>query len=279
MLARDQTDEWKGWMQLMILIYHYLGASGVTGIYNYIRVCVASYLFMTGFGHTIFFYKKGDFGYKRVAAVMVRLNLLTCLLAYVMDTDYLFYYFAPLVSFWFMFIYLTMWIGNKYNQSTEFITTKILLCSALAYALVNFYGPFETIFYVLEKLFHIHWNLTEWRFRVALDMWIVPVGMLFSILFLKAQEQQIDKHEHWEFGKQIGLLLCNLVLVVYTFFEVTFDSKIDYNRWHPIVSAAPILAFVFLRNGSSYLRRTHSRLFAFIGQCSLETFILQYHIW
>lgn len=44
---RDQTEEWKGWMQVMFVWYHYFAAEEW---YNYIRVCVACYVWMTGFG-------------------------------------------------------------------------------------------------------------------------------------------------------------------------------------------------------------------------------------
>lgn len=46
-LFSDQTEEWKGWMQVMFVWYHVFAAKEW---YNWIRVYIAAYVWMTGFG-------------------------------------------------------------------------------------------------------------------------------------------------------------------------------------------------------------------------------------
>lgn len=50
-LNRHQTEEWKGWMQIIFLLYHYMHA---TEVYNGIRVMITCYVWLTGFGKLSF---------------------------------------------------------------------------------------------------------------------------------------------------------------------------------------------------------------------------------
>ena len=59
-----------GWMQLVILIYHYTDASHHSiPIYMFVRVLVSSYVFLNGFGHFFYVWLKGDTGIKRFLQV------------------------------------------------------------------------------------------------------------------------------------------------------------------------------------------------------------------
>lgn len=107
-LPRRQTEEWKGWMQIVILVYHYVGASKIVWAYQIARILVGSYVFMTGYGHTLYFLQTRDFSLKRASSVLVRLNLLACLLMYPMGTQWTFYYFPPMVSVYFLIVFTCM---------------------------------------------------------------------------------------------------------------------------------------------------------------------------
>ncbi|KAG0230278.1 hypothetical protein BGW42_001076 [Actinomortierella wolfii] len=277
-LNRDQTDEWKGWMQIVILIYHYVGASKVSAIYNPVRMLVASYLFMTGYGHFVYFYKKADFGFVRVASILARLNLLTVLLTYTMNTTYLSYYFAPLVSFFYIIIYITMRIGHANNKKPWFILTKIVVAAGLTSAIIHTPVVLDTAFDFLRFFYNVEWDAREWRFRLGLDVWIVFVGMAFAYASLKFQESSITAHPQWPLVRTTTIVASVIGLVGYFAVESSMD-KFDYNLKHPYISWIPILCFVVLRNSSQYLRNTTSTMYTFIGKCSLETFIGQFHMW
>ncbi|CAF89002.1 unnamed protein product, partial [Tetraodon nigroviridis] len=184
-LNREQTDEWKGWMQLVILIYHVSGASVFIPVYMHVRVLVAAYLFQTGYGHFSFFWLKGDFSLYRVCQVLFRLNFLVLVLCVVMDRPYQFYYFVPLVTFWFFIIYgtLAMWpqiLQKKANSSgmwymgvlVKLLGLLLFICF-FAFSQVG-EGFFESIFsaWPFSKLFELNGSVREWWFRWKLDRFV-----------------------------------------------------------------------------------------------------------
>ena len=286
-LSRDQTDEWKGWMQFVILIYHYTGMSSVLWVYQIIRLLVASYLFMTGYGHTTYFLKTNNFSLQRIVSTLVRLNLLSCLLAYVMRTDYNFYYFPALSSFWFLVVYLTIRIRHQPNVVPRVLVLKVFISAIVVQLLLQTPGILEVVFELLQKTCKMNVDVHEIRFRLSLDAYVVYIGMFAAILYLQltgglpcsttclaTQIKRIPTAVH------ISAVLASVVIVpAYLVLIQKCPDKYAYNWWHPMISPMPIAAFAILRNATQPLRDFHSGLFAWLGRFSLETFILQYHIW
>eukprot|EP00118_Oscarella_pearsei_P014946 m.131172 g.131172 ORF g.131172 m.131172 type:complete len:778 (+) comp38040_c0_seq18:156-2489(+) len=295
-LNRDQTDEWKGWMQLVILAYHYLGASQDLQVYVWVRVIVAAYLFMSAYGHFNYFWNKGDYSLFRFSQVMLRMNLLTVLLSYIMDRPYQFYYFVPLVSFYFIIVYLTHLVWPQVDASKAkgnvravwIMIIKISLLAVMCFFLWKSQTFFSQLFswWPFVELFRAgkEYGVREWWFRSGLDRFMAPFGMLFALLVLLAKNFKwinTDFHQ-LPFNRLTSWLLLiasSAIILSYGYFSVTCPSKPECNSTHSWLSFLPVLGFVFLRNVPVLLRSRYSVSFAWMGKISLELFIGQYHIW
>jgi hypothetical protein len=80
-------------VQILFLLYHYYEAKEV---YNAIRLFIAAYVWMTGFGNFIYYYKTNDFSVGRFAQMMWRLNFLVTFACIVLRNSYMLYYICPM---------------------------------------------------------------------------------------------------------------------------------------------------------------------------------------
>lgn len=270
-LSRDQTEEWKGWMQFVILIYHWTGAQ-VTPVYVTVRLLVAAYLFQTGYGHTLFFLNKKDFSFNRAASVLLRLNLLTFSLTYIMDTDYMNYYFSPLVSFWFLVVYATLAVGReRCNNDVQLLLVKTFISALLVSGGLLFTPVNKWLFWGLRYAFKVQWSYREWDYRVSLDIFIVYIGMFVAIAYRELQRNLY-------LSLRITLALVGCVAIGAYFHATSGMSHKEYLAWHPYFSIIPVLSFIAMRNVSGNVRNYYSNAMAWLGKCSLETYTLQFHL-
>ncbi|XP_076362337.1 N-acetylneuraminate (7)9-O-acetyltransferase isoform X2 [Tachypleus tridentatus] len=254
-LHRDQTDETKGWMQLIILIYHMTGAS----------------------------------------QVLFRMNLLVVVLCLSMNRPYQFYYFVPLVSFWYAVSYVTMVIIPQVtNSSAEanplqylymvlkfvvlFSIVTVLYMSEVFFEKIFVTRPWKALFVTTDD------SIKEWWFRWKIDRYSVASGMLLAFAYhLLRQYRIIDDNNHSNlFSRGLSLtatLVSFIGLGIYATFAFLCRNKPECNEIHPYISFVPILSFIVLHNISGLLRTRYSTFFAWFGKISLELFIAQYHIW
>jgi len=285
-LTRAQTEEWKGWMQVVILLYHYFGMSKTLWVYQIVRVLVASYLFLTGYGHATYFQSTKDCSLTRMFSVLLRLNLLPCSLAIVMSNDYDFYYFPGLASLWFLITFAVFWKRNRRDLSTKALILRITAAICIMHLVLNSEMVVKSFFVVLRALYGPHVNFKEFIFRVKLDIYSPFLGMLVSI----ARQHKVEWLWNMPYlcppsdvtssiRSSVILAASCALLVLYVLLARQFADKIVYNRYHSVLSILPIMAYLMARNAYQAARRYASPVFASIGTYSLELFVLQYHIW
>ena len=280
LLGRDQTEEWKGWMQFLFVEYHYFHA---VQVYNPIRIFVSSYVWMTGFGNFSFFYIKRDFSFVRMAQMFWRLNFLVLLLVATMDNMYILYYIVPLHTFYFFLVTATMWVGRARNHDPAFMRRKIFAVFAIIFFVWDCPGVFDAL--------HAWWMphaypplggiLHEWHFRSYLDHYSSAIGMIFALNYpvmtewLKRAEALPGRWPAIVKGTTLALLLGCAALWMGA---VGVTGKYTFNARSPYSFFLPVLCYIFARNCSVWLRSGHLTLFAWAGKITLETYLLQHHV-
>ena len=131
-LNREQTEEWKGWMQVLFLLYHYFKASEA---YNAIRLFIAAYVWMTGFGNFSYYYVRKDFSAPRFWQMMWRLNFFVFFTCLVMRNDYTLYYICPMHTLFTLFVYFSLLAYKEHNDKNGVVAAKTLACVVFVYVL------------------------------------------------------------------------------------------------------------------------------------------------
>lgn len=276
LLGREQTEEWKGWMQFIFLLYHYFHAEEV---YNSVRVMITCYVWMTGFGNFSFFYMKKDFGWLRVVQMLWRLNFSVLLLMWTHGNTYILYYICPMHTFYFFMVYLTMYAFHASNHMKWPIRFKLMALGLIIYLVWDINGGlFDWIFAFMGTTSVIgagRGSVWEYYFRTSLDHWSAFFGMIFALNFPLA-EQYFNK------AKGLPLTLASVLmgaLTVYWFFTFYMKEKLEYNLTHSYTAIIPLTAYIFFRNVTPWTRSYVSMSLHDLGKTTLETYLLQHHIW
>jgi N-acetylneuraminate 9-O-acetyltransferase len=211
------------------------------------------------------------------------MNLMTVVICLCMNRPYQSYYFVPLVTFWYIVVYLTLVLPPQITASL--CDTKPI---SYLYIILKFVGLFTciTILYMSEVFFENifltrPWKalfvtpddqVHEWWFRWSLDRYryallhpplsgiilthfsliirSICFGLVFGFLYVSAQKYGLlddsVSTNLWQRGKTAFVAFVSLAGIGgYTAFTFTCQKKPECNEVHPYIAFVPVGQTIF----------------------------------
>uniref|UniRef100_A0A5K3EGW9 Cas1_AcylT domain-containing protein n=1 Tax=Mesocestoides corti TaxID=53468 RepID=A0A5K3EGW9_MESCO len=217
----ELTNEIKGWMQAVIIIYHYLRGDREPAVYICVRIFVSVYLVLSGFGHFMYYWRKYSpktvlecHSRKRLtetycallyryAQVVLRMNFFTVILCLSLRQSYLLHYFVPLITYAYTLTTVTMtaWLAltqlivvktQTVGETPKVVAFVIVLsCATLFSAVLKLRPDLFDVFFYSRPFGSLLWRHDRhWDYRWRIDRYSTQFGLLCGFLFVRHQNAQ-----------------------------------------------------------------------------------------
>jgi N-acetylneuraminate 9-O-acetyltransferase len=253
---------------------------------------------MTGFGNFLYFDKKADFSIERAVSMWLRINYFPVLLSIFIGVPFDLFYIVPLHTTAFFITMVTCYVAKQLEIQFGYPHWKrnaIALSACLLVHILFYETPIVNVLKVFSK---------EILFRFQSDKYSAVLGIISGYFWNQAQSFVTWAHtpttppaasedgtangsshpgapyftpEQTQaiWGQRVGGVA--LILAWWLLFG-QIDDKYTYNPIHPFVFWLPVFGWLMIRNSSKYLTEVHSTALEFFGKITLETYVLQFHV-
>ena len=231
----------------------------------------------TGFGNFLYFDKKADFSVERFVSMIIRINYFPLLLSYFLTVPLELYYVVPLHTTGFVVTMFTCWVGYLFEKACgiSYWKSRTMAIALSLLAHIIFYETSAVNFLLLFS--------KEYHFRFQADKYSAWLGMACGLLWGK-----VGDYMQWAHGfendqrRHIASIVqfCGGVALIAFWYGMfgRIQDKYTYNPVHPYVFIFAVIGWLMIRNCTRYLTECHSSFLEYLGRNTLETYVLQFHL-
>ena len=262
-----------------ILLYHYFNC---TETYKVVRLFVASFSWMTGYGNCSYYIRSNDFSVRRLVRSVVRLNAFAALCCVALGNQYMLYYICPLTTLHTISVYVVMAAWPSANSKFSHALLKVAAAAAVVAVVWEDEAVFRRAWSPLRWLlrydgpsFRSDDPMHEWHFRSGLEKYVWLHGILFALVRRPYERLLLRLSSSPRRGTvrtfQFVVATACLAAGAVWYRHVGHLDKYAYNRVHPYTSFVPVTIFVLLRNlDVGMWSRSFGGFYRTLGAISLE---------